>query len=126
MVQKCPTCKESKRVWSKGWRYNASGKKQMFWCNACKKRFTPDDGFWKMKHTPEIVTEACSSYKRGMSLKNVKDHLSDFRETDISRTSVLNWIKKYSVLLENTTGKLTPKIKGSLHNDEFFVHVKKN
>ena len=126
MAQKCPNCKESKRVWCKGWRYNSSGKKQMFWCNACKKRFTPDDGFWKMKHHPEIVTEACSSYKRGMSLKNVKDHLSDFRETDISRATVLNWVKKYSRLLESTTGKFTPKIKGPLHNDEFFIHVKKN
>lgn len=79
-----------------------------------------------MKHLPEIITEACSSYKRGMSLKHVKDHLSDFRETDISRATVLNWVKKYSRLLENKTGKLTPRIKGPLHNDEFFVKVKKN
>ena len=79
-----------------------------------------------MKHRPEIVTEAYSSYKRGMSLKNVKDHLSDFRETDISRATVLNWVRKYSKILEKSTGKMIPKIKGPLHNDEFFVHVKKN
>ena len=79
-----------------------------------------------MKHRPEIVTEACSSYKRGMSLKNVKDHLSDFRATTISRATVLNWVKKYAKMLELATVKFTPKIKGPLHNDEFFVHVKKN
>jgi len=79
-----------------------------------------------MKHRPEIITEACSSYKRGMSLKSVKDHMSDYRETDISRTTVLNWLKKYSELLEKATEKMKPKIKGPLHNDEFFVHVKKN
>ena len=126
MSKRCPSCGSDKKTWCKGWRYNKSGKKQMWWCNACKKRFTYDDGFWKMKHRPEIVTEACSSYKRGMSLKNVKEHLTDFRETDISRATVLNWVRKYSKLLERKTEKLRPKIKGPLHNDEFFVHVKKN
>jgi len=77
----------------------------MWWCNSCKKRFTPDDGFWKMKHSPKIITEACSSYKRGMSLKNVKDHLSEYRETDISRVSILNWVRKYSKLLTKKTEK---------------------
>ena len=78
-----------------------------------------------MKHKPETITEACSSYKRGMSLKSVKDHLSEYRETDITRTTVLNWIRKYSKLLTKKTEKFTPKIKGPLHNDEFFVHIKK-
>ena len=126
MSKKCPYCDSNKRTWRKGLRHNKSGIKQMWWCNSCKRRFTINDGFWKMKHKPEIIAEACSSYKRGMSLKNVKDHLSEYRETDISRTSVLKWIRKYSKLLVKKSGKFVPKIKGSLHNDEFFVHVKKN
>ena len=79
-----------------------------------------------MKNKPEIISEACSSYKRGMSLKNVKNHLSEYRETDVSRTAILNWVRKYSKLLSKKTEKLIPKIKGDLHSDEFFVHVKKN
>jgi len=123
---KCSFCNSAKRVWRKGLRYNKSGDKQMWWCNSCKRRFTPDDGFWKMKNKPEIITEACSSYKRGMSLKNVKNHLSEYRETDVSRTAILNWVRKYSKLLSKKTENFIPKIKGDLHNDEFFVHVKKN
>src|SRR3989344_6301243 len=103
MVMKCSFCGSSDKTWRRGWRYNKSGKKQMWWCNSCKRRFTPDDGFWKMKHSPKIITEACSSYKRGMSLKNVKDHLSEYRETDISRASILNWVRKYSKLLSAST-----------------------
>lgn len=125
-MSECPYCNSSQRTWRKGWRYNKSGKKQMWWCNGCKRRFTIDDGFWKMKHKPEIITEACSCHKRGMSLKNIKDHLGEYRETDISRTCVLNWIHKYSKLLVKQTENLTPKIKGPLHNDEFFVHIKKS
>ena len=123
---KCSFCNSSKRVWRKGLRNNKSGDKQMWWCNSCKRRFTPDDGFWKMKNKPEIISEACSSYKRGMSLKNVKNHLSEYRETDVSRTAILNWVRKYSKLLSKKTENLIPKIKGDLHNDEFFIHVKKN
>ena len=126
MSIKCNYCFSDKKTWRKGWRYNKSGKKQNWWCNSCKRRFTIDDGFWKMKHKPEIITEALSCNKRGMSLRNVKDHLSDYRDTDITRTTVLNWIRKYSKLLVKKTGKLNPKIKGPLHNDEYFIHIKKN
>ena len=45
MGAKCPYCSSSKRTWRKGLRYNKSGEKQMWWCNACKRRFTIDDGF---------------------------------------------------------------------------------
>ena len=124
-MAKCPYCNSSQKTWCKGWRYNKSGKKQMWWCNSCKRRFTINDGFWKMKHKPEIIAEACSCHKRGMSLKNIKDHLGEYRETDISRVCVLNWIHKYSKLLVKQTENFTPKIKGPLHNDEFFVHIKK-
>lgn len=115
MSVECSFCGSSKHVWRKGWRYNKSGKKQMWWCNSCKKRFTPDDGFWKMKHKPEIIAEACSSYKRGISLKNVKCHLSEYRETDISRTTVLNWVRKYSKILSKKTEKFIPKRKFIKH-----------
>jgi transposase-like protein len=120
-MTKCPYCNSSQKTWCKGWRYNKSGKKQMWWCNSCKRRFTIDEGFWKMKHKPEIIAEACNNHKRGMSLKNIKDHLGEYRKTYIktyiSRVCVLNWIHKYSKLLVKHTENFTPKIKGPLHND---------
>lgn len=61
----------------------------------------------------------------GMPLKHVKENLTDFQDTVIWRATVLEWVRKYSKLLEEKTEKVTPKIKGQLHNDEFFVQAKK-
>jgi len=120
----CPYCKGKDTI-KKGLRKNKLGPKQTRWCNKCKRRYTPNDGFWKMKHEPEIIAEALSCYKRGMSLKDVKDHLSDYRETDISRKTVLMWLRKYSKILKSWSDKQKPKIKGPIHLDELIAKVKK-
>lgn len=122
MEEICPYCK-SKDTIKKGLRKNKSGNKQTRWCNKCKRRYTPDDGFWKMKNKPEIIAEALSCYKRGMSLKDVKDHLSDYRATDVSRKTVLRWLRKYSKILKSWSDKQRPKIKGPIHLDELIAKV---
>ena len=120
----CPYCK-SNYTKKKGLRKNKSGNKQTRWCNKCQRRYTPDDGFWKMKHKPEIIGEALSCYKRGMSLKDVKEHLSDYRETKVSRKTILLWLRKYSKILKSWSDKQKPKIKGPIHLDELIAKVKK-
>ena len=124
MEKICPYCK-SNDTKKKGIRKNKSGIKQTRWCNKCQRRYTPDDGFWKMKHKPEIVAEALSCYKRGMSLKDVKEHLSDYRETKVSRKTILLWLRKYSKILKSWSDKQRPNIKGPIHLDELVTKVKK-
>lgn len=124
LKDRCYYCKSSRTV-RNGLRKNKSGTKQMFWCNKCERRFTLHDAFWKKKHKPEIIVEACSSYKRGMSLRDVKDHLSEYRETDITRTTVLNWIREYGKILKKFADKQRPQIQGPLHADDIHVSLKK-
>ena len=96
----------------------------MWWCNACKRRFTPDDGFWKMKHKPEIIAEACSSYRRGMSFNSVSKHFREYNKAKICPATVFNWVKKYTKITKKFTDKLKPKIMGRLHEDEVIVNVR--
>jgi len=121
---KCPYCGSADRTWRKGWRYNASGKKQNWWCNSCERRFTIDDGFWKMKHRPEVIAEACSSYKRGMSFNAVSKHFKEYDKADICSATVYNWVQKYSRMTKKFTDKFTPKILGRMHLDEVIVNVR--
>ena len=121
----CIFCNSSADIVKAGFRYNGSGKKQRYKCNNCKKRFVPNDGFWKMKHKPEIVVEACSCYKRGMSFKEVSNHFREYDKADICQATVYNWVKKYSKALKKFVSKQTPKIKGPIHLDEVFLKVKK-
>lgn len=121
----CEFCKSSKDIVRAGFRYNKSGKKQRHKCNKCKSLFVVDDGFKKMKHKPEIIAEACSCYKRGMSLKDAKEHLIEYRDTNVSRKTILMWIRKYSRILKKFADKQVPKIKGPIHMDEFVRKLKK-
>ena len=121
----CEFCNSTKTVRA-GFRYNKSGKKQRYGCNKCKSLFVVDDGFKKMKHKPEIIAEACSCYKRGMSLKDAKEHLEEYRDIRISRKTILMWVRKYSRLLKKFSDNQVPKIKGPIHMDEFIRKLKKN
>jgi transposase-like protein len=120
----CEFCK-SKDIVKAGFRYNKSGKKQRHKCKKCKRQFIEDDGFKKMKNRPEIIAEACSCYKRGMSLNDTKEHLQEYRDTKISRKGILMWIRKYSRILKKFSDKQVPKIKGPIHMDEFERKLKK-
>lgn len=96
----CPKCKSPAHVVQVGKRKNLSGVKQKYRCNSCWVWFVEDDGFKHMRHKPEIISEACSCYARGMSFPKVAQHLADLRDTDISHVTVLNWVRKYSTLLK--------------------------
>ena len=97
MVQ-CIFCKSSEHIVKAGFRYNQSGKKQRYWCNNCEERFVPNDGFWKMKHKPEVITEAISCRKRGMPYNEVSKHFREYDKANICPeiTAILgDFIRKY-------------------------------
>ena len=96
---KCSNCK-SKDVRKRGFRFNDSGKKQKYQCFSCKKWFVEDDGFKRMRKKPKIITRAVHMHNDGMSLWDVKDHLWQHDGVKITRKTILDWKKKYSVFLK--------------------------
>ena len=121
----CSFCKSSEKIVKSGFRYNASGKKQKYQCNVCDHLFVKKDAFWKMKHSPEIIAEALSCKKRGMSYEEVSKHFYEYDKADISGVSVYNWMKKYSNSLGGFNKKQIPKLSGKINTDEFVFKVKK-
>ena len=96
----CIFCKKSIGITKEGFRYNKNGKKQRHRCHTCNRVFVPDDGFWKMKHSPEIIAEALSCKKRGMPYEEVSKHFHEYNKADISAVTVFNWVKKYGDLFD--------------------------
>jgi transposase-like protein len=121
----CNFCKSSEKIVKCGFRNNASGKKQKYQCNACHHLFVPDDGFWKMKHRPEIIVEALSCKKRGMPYEEVSRHFKEYDKADVSGVTVFNWVKKYGERLDAFNKKQVPKLSGKINADEFVFKVKK-
>jgi transposase-like protein len=118
-----PFCKGGGYLARNGWRYNKNCQKQRWKCSKCSRRFTEDNGFWKMKNVPEAVSEAIDLYDVGHSLAQVKEHLWKHRGMRISETSIRNWVMKYSRKIESFTNTLSPQVKARIHEDEVVVNI---
>jgi len=117
---RCPFC-GSYDVVKNGIRFNRSGKKQTCKCKGCGKRFSFDEGFSKMKNTPEIVTLALDLYMKGLSLRKVTDHLEQFFGTKVHYSTVLRWIDKYTKLVNGYVEDLKPELSDVWHVDEMMI-----
>lgn len=104
MALECPCCK-SKYCVKRGTRKNKLGIKQRFICNNCNKQFVEDDGFKKMRHKPEDIVRAVHQHIDGMSLSKVQNHLWQHDNVKITRWTISQWTKKYSVFLKSASSK---------------------
>ena len=68
----CKYC-DSGRITRKGFKNNKYGKVQLFKCKDCKRKFTTNFGFEKMRHKPVIITRALQMYYSGMSVRDIAD-----------------------------------------------------
>jgi transposase-like protein len=96
---KCPYCR-SEKISKRGKRYNMSGTKQLYICNKCKRKFVEQDGFERMRYNKKDIARAIHLHNKGLSLFDVKDHLWQHDGVKVSRESIREWIKKYSVFLK--------------------------
>jgi len=96
---KCPKC-SSKEIVKRGKRYNKSGAKQLYLCNRCKLTFVRQDGFERMRHDKKIISRAIHMHNDGMSLFQVKNHLWQYDKVKITRKTISDWTKKYSIFLK--------------------------
>lgn len=107
----CPKCK-SNDIRKKGFRYNISGKKQKYQCCICKHFFIEDDGFKKMRHNPKVIVRAVHQHIDGMSLFKTQYHLWQHDGIKVTRKSISDWTKKYSIFLKSAASSCKAKAKG--------------
>lgn len=100
MELKCFKCK-SKDVMKQGFRKNKIGSKQKYLCNNCGVWFVEDDGFKKMRYQKEDIARAISLHNDGLSLFQVKNHLWQHDGIKVTKRTISQWIKKYSVFLKS-------------------------
>lgn len=96
---KCPFCKSSK-ILKQGYRNNSTGKKQKFQCINCEKWFVKKDGFERMRHDKKVIVRAIHMHNDGLSLFQVQNHLWQHDGVKVTRKTISDWTKKYSVFLK--------------------------
>lgn len=122
-IDACPNC-NSKQIVKSGYRYNKSGPVQRYYCKSCEKSFRDPRGFKWSKYNPHIIATALDLYCRGLSLREVADHLKSTYKIAVSYGTVYVWIKRYVELVHKYTTNLTKRTSERWCADETIVHVK--
>lgn len=120
----CPYCTSTNLI-RHGLRHNRYGDLQRFSCKACRKRFTQNLGFERMKANPQSITSAMQLYFTGESLRNVQKLLR-LQGVEVTHQTVYNWIKKYVSFMERYLDQMQPQVSNTWRADELFLKVKGN
>jgi len=121
-ISDCVFC-HSSSIKKFGVRKNKSGDIQRFVCCDCKKTFSVNIGFEKMKHNPQAITSAMQLYFSGESLRNTMKSLR-LLGVEVSHQTVYNWINKYVTLMKNYVEKIVPNVSDTWRADELYVKIK--
>jgi len=122
----CPNCKNNNTIkWTKRKTENR-GLIQRYKCKDCNKTFTIDDGFFRMRNHPKKITCAIDLFYRGVSTRKVQEHFKAFYPHNSDHSSILRWIRKYSVMISNYTNKLKLSVGAEVQIDEVEYHRRKS
>jgi len=113
----------STAVLRRGFITEKNKKVQRFWCKDCKKTFVLNAGFRGMKNDAKIVTVALDAYFRGMSLRDVREHLLQFHGAKVHYVTILRWIAKYTKIISDYVEQYQPSVGDTWHVDEMMLDI---
>jgi putative transposase len=106
-------------------RFNKSGLIQKFLCQTCNYRFVVNVGFEHSKKNRKVIRAAIDLYFKGVSLRKTADHVKQFYGTRIDGTSVLRWIRRFTVVSPFVDKLSAQGLSGIYHVDEMMIHTKR-
>ena len=119
----CPKCGSNTFVIKRGIRYNRSGSVQRYYCKKCGIRFVCRTAFQRMRSKAAIIVSALDLYFRGLSLRQVAEHLKFAYGTKITHSTIYNWIKKYVKLVNEYVKTLRVNSSSRWHMDDTLIKV---
>jgi transposase-like protein len=122
VVETCRFCGSSNFA-KEGHRKNRGYKLQRYRCKDCGKWFVINYGFEKMRYDPNAITTCIDLYFKGVSLRNIADHLKQFFGRKPSCSTIHDWLKRYTRLAKEYVDEIAPQTSGFLHVDEMKVNV---
>ncbi|OGW71725.1 MAG: hypothetical protein A2047_00965 [Omnitrophica bacterium GWA2_41_15] len=125
MTNMCRFC-GSKDFVRCGKRYNELRMRQVYKCKNCNRRFTHNDGFLNMKYDPELITLAIDLWVKGLSYRQIRDHIFNFHGIKVGHVTVLGWVRKYGEVIDDFTETLRPDLEGDWTADEMVQYFAKN
>ena len=122
VVETCRFCGSSNFA-KEGRRKNKGYELQRYRCKDCGKWFVINYGFEKMRYDPNAITACIDLYFKGVSFRNIADHLKQFFGRKPSCSTIHDWLKRYTRLAKEYVDEIAPQTSGFLHVDEMKVNV---
>jgi transposase-like protein len=121
----CPKCKSIEVIrWGKRNTENR-GKIQRFRCKSCSETFIHDP-FSRMRNNPQKITCALDLFCRGLSTRGVQEHFKAFFPHNSDHSTILRWIRKFSLKIANFTDNLKVQTGSYIEVDEMEYHRRKS
>lgn len=123
---KCTECKSKNIIkWTKRKTLNR-GIIQRYKCKDCGKYFTLDNGFFRMRNTPQKISLCLDLFYKGVSTRQIQSHLQAFYPHNSSHKTIYKWIIRYSKEIGKFTDKLKIKPCKEIQIDEMEIGSKKS
>ena len=120
----CPKCKSKEVIkWGKRKTENR-GKVQRYCCKFCSETFV-NDAFSRMRNNQQKITCALDLFYRGLSTRGVQEHFKAFYPHNSNHSTILRWIRKYSLKIANYTDNLKLQTGSYIEVDEMEYHRRK-
>ena len=117
-VVKCVHCKAQDFAKAGFRKTENRGNIQKYFCNSCKRYFTNDEGFYRMRNSESVITKALDLYFSNLSSRKLRDYYRRHSEALISHVSVLDWCRRFTLKVQKYVDTVTPKIGGQCYADD--------
>ena len=97
------------------------GKIQKYYCEDCKKYFTFDNGFYRMRTDDKTIAMSIDMYLSNLSSRKMRNQLKRHFGLKVSHQTILNWIYKYALKVHNFIEKLGYNLGTSFYADETVI-----
>ena len=121
LIKVCKYC-DSGNIVKAGLKKNKNSTLQRFKCQDCRKRFTANFGFEKMRSKDYIITRALQMYYQGLSVRDIADNLEQ-EEIKVSHMTIYRWIDKYSKMTAKYLNGIVPRVGDWFRADEIWVKI---
>lgn len=122
MIVKCRHCKSTEHA-KEGYRHTQNrGKIQKYRCLQCKKYFTNDDGFFRMRNNPKTITMSIDMYLSNLSSRKMRNQLKRHFSTKVSHVSILDWVRKYTLKVHKYVESLGYNLGDAFFADETVIN----
>lgn len=104
-------------------KYGKKSGKQFYKCKDCNRGFVDNLYFEGLKGNPNVICVTLDLYFKGVSVRQIADHLKQFYDLKVHFTTIFKWIKKYIQIMDKYVSQFQPKLGIVWHADEMMIAI---